>query len=156
MSLKRVHSPLLYVNRLQLSSVSSTEFCALSINMNHIMHLKKKKKEGWFMLIYSVQLQTSVQKINMDTAGKNTSPFFLAPRLFKPYKGRPCGQHLECMWELFKWALAVVALCQAPEVARSDSPPRLCTCYALAHHIHIPVIFLLLGLPLVAYRPGGM
>lgn len=55
------------------------------------------------MLIYSVQLQTSVQKINMDTAEKNTSPFFLAPPpLFKPYKGRPCGQHLECMWELFK------------------------------------------------------
>lgn len=41
-SLKTVHSPLLYVNSLRLSSVSSTEFCVGSINMNHIVHLKKK------------------------------------------------------------------------------------------------------------------
>lgn len=58
--------------------------------------------------------------------------------LFHPspliFKGRPCGQHLECLWEIFKWALVVAASCQAPEVARrSDSQPR-------PHdHIHIPL-----------------
>lgn len=50
----------------------------------------------------------------------------------------------------------VVALCQAPEVARkSDSQPRLCTRRVPAHHIHIPAAFPLLGLPLVSCRPSG-
>lgn len=49
----------------------------------------------------------------------------------------------------------VVALCQAPEVARkSDSQPRLHTRRVPAHHIHIPAAFPLLGLPLLSCRPS--
>lgn len=51
----------------------------------------------------------------------------------------------------------VAASCQAPEVVRrSDHSPRPCPRCALAHHIHIPAVVLLLGLPLVSYSPGGM
>lgn len=50
------------------------------------------------MLIYSVQLQTSVQKINMDTAEKNTSPFFLAPP--PPFLNLTKAGHVVNIWNV--------------------------------------------------------